>query len=1170
MKSKLLITAIITLVSVSSAYAKTDITGDIYGQVFNTMLMDDVGLPYGVTIDDLNEPTENCDNSAMTCFLSGFSWSDVVGWTYWDGAALQTEIELITPGSFPNEHIAKITYNGNLGGYIWGEKFGWISLSACGGLDVATCGTKSYCDWSTGGYCEVDNADRTPEVSTQDMNDWGVYLDFCPLKMTAVDCESAASDQYCNWDTSGAVDVCVFDSVANPNGQPFGGYAWSEYLGWVKFGPETGEETDFSGAYTNWFPDLTPPHITIPNPANPTEEWDPTTMDPLSVWIPNESNTGTIYWDSFVDENESYVDLDKSILTIEAFKNGAGQEFATCPNPGAISTIISPGVSGEADLSFPNIGRIGEPPNGFCKYLMSGVLYNASGFGFYFGDEGTTLANNLGILPIMPGDRDIYDADPITINVRAGDTKTSRNQITSSNNNTVADGDNTIGISFKPYGQLQMNRIMSVRAGLDGVITNNSDDWIRNVELVYKFNEEDDEIYTFDSIDWTSALLPGIPSPIDIEADISYKLTTGLQYPQNPIADPIFPTLLAGGYPLDITGYAPTTTVGNTLRLNAVDLTTHDVELPVISSATPPTQGPWPAKPDAIRLETGALPFDYYFEPALVVTAGELDSDFLAISQSAEATFKFINNSTTALNEYSFDNILSFTDGGSGSELLEVKDINLTIAGDLYTGRTDPNGVATRYGLLYSGLLFDDAENNQFHSNSDNYHDPVFSFENNVNVEGVYEVSGNAYVAHDSECLSDDTCDPMLIDRSDSLATGPLSIGIEKTFAFGFVPSRYLGGSSSGLITFDIDQYLSYFPPITPFSQSALYPADPFIQGIQVKSLGLDTSGTVSGGQIYESSGDRDLETITTTSSADLRREIRKNVAVLTRNMTPCDAPLTLSSLSTTNGGCIAVDEVNKTIIAYYASPDSGPEIITLENAGFSIEVPDGYRYTIILDAVDLSIEENIIYPAPVPPNDPNTSFGIIVIQDSDGNGGNVYLDHTPTNIVGLLYAEGSLFSRNAASGFFYYGGGGDAGDLKNQLFWQGSIATRNTIGGASTLVIPKGVDGELADCSSWDSDAACSQAYDLDFIRRFTTINESGVEYSPANYLFSGGGECVDLPPITCNYGGLPTTVTLSGLTIDVASSKSLDTFFIERDNRPVPPGFSSSGGLTSSQEIR
>lgn len=1186
MMRKLLITAILTFVSVSSAYAKTSVTGDIYGQVFSTMLMGDSGFPYGVTIDDPIEPTENCDNTTQTCYLGGLSWSDVVGWTYWDGTALQTEMELLSPGSFPDEYIAKITYNGNLGGYIWGEKFGWVSLSVCNSLlDAITCGSKPYCSWSGGGYCEANNLNRVPEVSSQDIDDWGIYLDFCPLKLTEADCESATANQFCNWDAGD--NTCVFDSVNNVNGQPFGGFAWSEYLGWVKFGPED-LETEFTGAYTNWFPDLTPPHVTIPDPNNPGVDWDPSNplADPLLMWIPNEgdyASSGAITWKAFVDEKDSFVDLSTSTLIINTIDNGVGGDFMGCPEPTLTSpnehAIISLGKIGDAGLYFLGLGIIGIPPYGFCKYELSGVLYNASGFGFYFGKAGTAIAISKGLLPGNLG-TNIYNANNITFFVRAGDpVPTSISLTPSTTDPVVADGNNGIDISFAPTDERSENLIVSVKASIDGTILpdyGDSDQWVRRVEFLYSFNNPDDT-YTFDSIDWLrDALYFGMPAPINIEKDISYTAQEDLQYPHDGMAssDPFLDS-----YPFKVIGYAPTTTVGNTLTLNTIDFDTNDIYLPAIS----PTQGPWPASTGPLVLDSvttlGKLPFEYMFEPALEVYAGSLDSDFLAISQSAQATFSFKNNSTDPLKEYSFDNILSFTGSGVGPQALEVRDIAIIGDSDGATGRTDPNGVATRYGLLYVDLLPDSAAINRFHNIEENYHTPAYAFIDDLdgtNSDGIYEVSGNAFVSRKDDCLKTipTTCGFIEIDRSD-LLTNELSPSGDGTFSFNFVPSRFFGGTSSAQIAFNLDQYTAYFPPSAsyPLFQYALYPAPPFIEDKQVKSLGLDTSGTVSGGQIYDSGGNRDIATITTTSSADLRREIRRNVAVLTRNFdpSPCSAPIIFPALPT-EGACVIVDEKNKTMIAYYTGSANPTDLITL-GTGSNIDIPDGYRYTLILEAVDLNIKDNFVYP---PNSATDTSFGIIVIQDSDGIGGNVYLDPKPTNMVGLLYAEGSLLSRSSA-GDYYYGAGGDIGELKNQIFWQGGIASRNTIGGATNLVFPKGTDGNPADCSLWNNDpTSCSQAYDLDFVRRFTTIKDSvtGIEYSPAGYLYSGGGQCSDLAPDpNCSDPTLPSTVTILGsgtaASID-PDSKSLDTFFIERDNRPVPPGFSSGGGLTSSQEIR
>lgn len=1173
MKSKLVITGILlTMAVASSAHAKTDITGDVYGEVISTMNITDVNIPslYGVTIEDLNSG-ENCDNDAQICYLEGFSWADAIGWTYWDGLGLQGELGA---SDFPDEYIAKATYNGKLGGFIWGEKYGWVQLSACASIDVeGACDAKSYCTWTgpPDGYCEIDKVGSLPDVSAQTKDDWGVYIDFCPLKDEPA-C-GAADALYCNWDV--ADNVCVFNKTANPNGQPFRGYAWSQYLGWIKFGPEAGD-TGFDGAFTNWFPDLTPPVFT-PSDTLPT---------PIKAWIPNDSALGEISWLEFVDENDSFVNLtDPNISTITVDTDHTAGVFDGCPDilTGPYTTgdlVISLGATGEANLLIPEIGIIGTPPFGFCKYDLTGVLYNASGFGYYFGSKADKFAKDDGVdissLPLSAAPN-TYDASPVILYVRAGDLvpETIPLSLNSTGNGEVADGNNTVGISFRPT-DIGGNPIISVKSNLSGtIIPGNPAGWVRNVELLYDLSNS---LYTYDSIDWVRDATLGNPIPIDIEAS-TYDHNILLQYPP-PLSELDSPTPTAGYYPLDVIGYAPTTTIGNTLRLSQIDLNPNDLALPPVSPS--PDQTTWPANSTPIMVPTA---FSYNFEPALVVTAGELDTDFLAINQHAEATFHFINNSFDPLTEYSFDHILNFTDDGSGSELLEVEDINLTPPnlGDLVAGRTDPFPVDTRYGLLRSASFSDAQDDNQFHSSVDNYH-PQYLFSNPADSDGVYQIDGEPFVSPGNPCLSLEppACPKVSLDRSDLLSSNLPASGIG-TFIFGFTPTRYLGGSSAGLITFDISQYLSYNPRKNIFPlQSVLYPATTYIQDVQVKSIGLDTSGLVSGGQIYERGGTRDLATITTTSSADLRREIRKNVAVLTRNMEACSAPQTLiTPLSTTDGGCIAVDTANKTVIAYYKASANPADIISLGDATGDVTVPDSYRYTIIIEGADLNIEDNIAYP-PVPPNNPNTSFGIIVMQDSDGEGGNVYLHPDPTNIVGLLYAEGSLLSSpDAGNNFYYadYAGAPSASDLTNQLFWQGSIASRNTIGGASSKVVPDGIDCEnwpLPGMDLWPDVGSCAQAFDLDFIRRFTTINEAGVEFTPDDYIFSGGGSCayVDPDPNCSSPDTLPTTVTLTGsgasTAIDVDNSKSLDTFFIERDNRPVPPGFSSKGGMTSSQEIR
>jgi len=853
-------------------------------------------------------------------------------------------------------------------------------------------------------------------------------------------------------------------------------------------------------------------------------------------------------------------------------------DFETCPDAlaGQVNGNLwfSPADDGQIDLNIPTIGIIGgTPPYGYCKYELSGVIYNQVGLGYYFGPAGTLAANDRGIDTGNPLPN-AYNVNPITIFVRAGAIDPDSMTLTATGNNVIADGDHTISLTFSPR-DLAGNPIIPVMGDIIGIPepdlgSPTPANWVRNIELLYDF---DGSPYGFDSI--SVPINMAYPVPITIEGVGYSYLTDLLRYPHD---GPDTPLMMGSNYTLDIVGYAPSTitynslslNIDNSLSLNIIDMYTNDLALPAIS----PVQGPWDAVSDAVELDdtntNGQLELDLNFNPALVVTAGSLDSDFLAINQDAEASFTFQNNSDEELTEYGIDHILDFHDAGPGSELLEVVSINLTGESDL-AGRTDANGPGTRYGLL-PATATNNAEGNQFHDSLANFHTPGASFDFGLlglNASGEYAAYGNAFVAPGADCIAAGDCPEINIDRSDILpGLGNLASGGNSSYSFGFTPNRFIGGGSSGQIAFDVEQYLSYYFADYAddlFFQHPVYPADPWITNILVKSIGLDTSGTVGGQQVYDSGGGRDLATITTTSSADLRREIRRNVAVLTRNIEPC-TPAGPITLPTDPDTCLSIDTTNNTVVAYYTNTSG--DVLTLGDGTSDLEVPAGYRYTVIIEAVDLNLENNIYY------SDSESSFGIIVIQDSDGNGGNVYLDPQPTNMVGLLYAEGSLLSSPDAGASLYYHAGAPAVELTNQLFWQGSIASRNTIGGASNMIVPEGVDCD----DPWGGVlGSCSQAYDLDFTRRFTTIKEAvtGDEYSPVSVLFSGGGSCTDAPIADCTIpGSLPTTVDLEagingGQVID-PDSKSLDAFFIERDNRPVPPGFSSKGGLTSTQEVR
>ena len=321
-----------------------------------------------------------------------------------------------------------------------------------------------------------------------------------------------------------------------------------------------------------------------------------------------------------------------------------------------------------------------------------------------------------------------------------------------------------------------------------------------------------------------------------------------------------------------------------------------------------------------------------------------------------------------------------------------------------------------------------------------------------------------------------------------------------------------------------------------------------------VLDIGLEAKGTVIGEQIVTG---RKFDTIGTASTKNLQEQIRRNVAQLTSGLTPCpiSGTVTLNAFPTT-GACVTGNTVNNTMIAYYQGSPNNTLVLDTGTPGGVIDAPDLPYTLIVKGGASLFIRSNLRYVN----GNPKSSLGFILIAESIGNGA--------TNLVGSLYAEGSLISRNNAGEDYYGGGKGDVKDLKNQLYWQGSLASRNTIAGAGIKKIPEGIQ-----CLAGDTDMECAQRYDLDYIRRFTamidTTNPTSGSIISNEGQFSGGGSC---PAGKCNLGTLPTVVKLNGNQINKGTSE-LSTFYIEptsRTSNNPPPGFSTIGGQESSQTIR
>lgn len=1129
------------LLAPSFVLGATEITGEANGRNSGVMTMDINPPSAVVTIEDINT-ADNCDNLRQICYIEGFSWSDTIGWTAWDGTALEADI-ITNGGSFPDEYFAKVTYRGAMDGYIWNEHTGWTQLSTCAGETTSLdCNANSYCSW-TGTACEIDATADLPEVSSQDADDFGVYIDFCPLNEDQVSCDS---DSHCLWD--GAESSCSLNTGTHPNGHPLRGYAWSEFLGWIKFGLEVGDDPDFTGAFTQWIPDLTPPDVNA-------------LLD--NAWIPNSSAIGTITWDSFAEEPESAIDLGSSVVEY-TLSNAPGYTGCNGNTVAADSAIITQdGIT--ADITFPSIGLIDSSVNnGHCRYELSGVIYNTSGLGYFFGPDADTRATAAGINPLDPYPHIVNITPNSNLHTLAGAYDSGVSTLTFTGS-AIADGLDPVESDLAAL-DVAGNPIVNIPFALDGsagsLATN-----VRNVYLNYNFDAQN---YLFDSVEPVNNLIFSYPAPLAIGSSrVTYSasdnyLAQNITFPRDGALDISAYNLgvssySSGVYELELYGLAPTTGASNALILESIDLNLNvsgETTLPSVSPTMP-----------AVALNTttnidnaGSSLYSYIFNPALEVTSASLDTNFIALGAEVTADYDYSNLSANiGLDDYTFDFVFDFNDtsAGIGEEVLEIRDISI---GSGTSGRTDPTSSYTRYVVLNEQApISSTLQSNEFHDNASHYHSPLYSFAfngstaANLNGSGEYNVDGAYY---------GDT-DPVTIGRGASI-NSPLGTSGSSSLSITMEPNQYIGVPMDAQVNFGIDQYIAYNAGDPILTQFTIYPAVNNIDGISLQSSGLGTSGIVSGNNVFENVAGRDLESITTTSSAELQKEIRRNVAQLTRNMdlTNCLASTTtLTTLPVAASDCVVIDSVNDTIIAVYDGAGSGGTL-NLGN-GSLVTVPADTRYTlIVLNGGNINIEENINY------GDNRSSFGMIALSDDTGLGGHVFVDPDPTNIVGLLYAEGSLLSSPDAGVNLYYGAGANTTDLTNQLYWQGSIASKNTIGGSPSSTLPSGVD-----CSPWPDTQSCAQAHDLDFLRRFITVNESGDEFSPAGYLFSGGGSCSGTyPTINCNYGGigLATTITIASNLIDVPASLSIDSFFVERDGRRAPLGFSNLGGFTSSQEIR
>ncbi len=231
-------------------------------------------------------------------------------------------------------------------------------------------------------------------------------------------------------------------------------------------------------------------------------------------------------------------------------------------------------------------------------------------------------------------------------------------------------------------------------------------------------------------------------------------------------------------------------------------------------------------------------------------------------------------------------------------------------------------------------------------------------------------------------------------------------------------------------------------------------------------------------------------------SRSTVRNNMRKTIAVATRNTVLTSFSNIITSTTTLNGGA----GMNGTKLDKWVNTS----IMRLEKTGWNVTLAlvawiSGKR-TIVLKWANLYITNNMYYS----PTDPNSILGVVVQKDENGNGWNIYINPSVTNIVGTYVIDGSIMSSNDGINPIWTS---NIALLKNQLYIYGSIVSENTIGGSrmSPLKCPSLVN---TSCATIDE----AQKYDLNYLRRYYLYNGEPFGWILTKVIWDGtcpGGVC-------------------------------------------------------------
>jgi hypothetical protein len=237
------------------------------------------------------------------------------------------------------------------------------------------------------------------------------------------------------------------------------------------------------------------------------------------------------------------------------------------------------------------------------------------------------------------------------------------------------------------------------------------------------------------------------------------------------------------------------------------------------------------------------------------------------------------------------------------------------------------------------------------------------------------------------------------------------------------------------------------------------------MNGVAVHFVGkIAIIGNIAGTRIYELPNQNVWYVFSMANQATMMNTIRKNIALISRNIT--DATL--------------------------ASSTSGLSFLVEKNADYEALVwyvwPVGKRSIVVIWHDIILNTANDIWV------DNGTVRGLIALKDANGNGGNIIISEKVKRIHALVYAEGSIFSWEKTATWFIdrYLTHGAWSIPQKQLYIKGLLISKNTISGARQNPITCPVI--VSNC-----DQTTAELYDLNYFRTFdpTDPTQKAVPYS-------------------------------------------------------------------------